>query len=662
MLEYEADTVDYVEATSELHLRGHVRVKESTWTIKGDELWLDTERRTGRSQGFLLVEDGVTALYGDSGEFDFGKQTGTLRGAHAGHTDWRVHSRSVTMSPGKKVDYHWTRFTSCSFDPKPHYHFRASRLTVKPKEYMLARNAVFYLGKIPLFYTPILYKSLKSRHTLRWRIQPGYDRRNGVFGRGTLITDHGPHVYSKLFADYYWSQGFGAGAELHRRKGEDSRAALFGYRIREKHNGQERWALLGDAYQALPSSFSLQGRLQTQSDADFNNHYARSSAFRVTQELINGGALTHQTRMTTTRLSYSRRDLALASKTDFIKQSESYPRLDFQTNSFKLGRLPWLNTVTAVADNTYQIGRPYLERKAAAEWEVTRTFPLMRGVSFQPKAAYGQTYLNRFDRPVRSTETHIDAFVGRWRTEGVLRVATLDFTHQFRMRQIADKLAEDAAAVDHGVEQNRAGVQHTFRPRRDTLLRLQGGYDFRVFRDAEWGFRRRVEPFVADIAWTPKPDMSVTLRDEYSLDEGNRSFIGDARWDNGLGRLLAFGGAYNSFSPDQYVASTEFGLANASGTWRVGGALRAVMSSSGGAGNLHGFRLFEKELSIGRHFHDFQGRVLGRLRPGGVKEIQLRLDIKLPSFNKEEANRERQRRDWEAEWFPERKSRDEDRF
>ena len=66
--------MDYDKSKNLIHLKGDVRIKESTWTIKGEELWLHTETRRAKSEGFLLLDDGVSAMYGDYGEFDFAKQ------------------------------------------------------------------------------------------------------------------------------------------------------------------------------------------------------------------------------------------------------------------------------------------------------------------------------------------------------------------------------------------------------------------------------------------------------------------------------------------------------------------------------------------------------------------------------------------------------------
>src|SRR5206468_11817162 len=81
-LDFEADHVDYDASSATMRLKGRVVVKESTRTIKADELSMDTRARTGRAQGFLLVEDGGSAVAAeDGGFFDFEQKTGELHKA-----------------------------------------------------------------------------------------------------------------------------------------------------------------------------------------------------------------------------------------------------------------------------------------------------------------------------------------------------------------------------------------------------------------------------------------------------------------------------------------------------------------------------------------------------------------------------------------------------
>jgi hypothetical protein len=659
-LDFSAETVDFDGASSTLHLSSNVLVRESTWTLKGQELWIDTERRTGRSEGPLLIDDGVTAVYGESGEFDFGRHSGRLQRTSAGHGDWRITPRDARVGEDRRLEYRGANFTSCSAKP-PHYHFRASSMSVVPRKSLVARNVLFYLGGVPVFYTPVLYKSLRKQNFLRWKSQPGYDRRNGPFLKNTLLTEHSASLYSKLYFDYYSAQGLGGGGELLRRESEDARGALFGYGIRETSTNDRRWALLGQQYQALGSSSAAQLRLQLQSDPDFNNHYARSNTFRVTPELVNGGALVRRFKKATARVSYSRQDTAEAGRGRFLKNKESYPRVEIQSVPLGLGRTSWLQTLDGFADNSYDRSRPYLERSLGGGWEVTRTWNLGSGVSLAPKFGLRETYYSRVDSygVGGGSSTVLDAFVGRWSAEETLRFDTIlggwDVTHSYKRRLKPDSFSDDAGALDKGVEENRVTVSDVFLPAPSVWARLSSGYDFRTFRDRTVGFRRRVQPVVAEVSWSPAPDVSLFAREDYQLDDGNRAALFNVLWGAEDGASVGGGFFHNAADPGRYVANAEFAVAPSSPTWRLALGLRADAWTPGGLGRMNAPRVFEKEIAWTRRWHDFYTKLSARFRPGGVGEASIRIDLKFGAVNPKDAPH----RDWETELFPDRARSDD---
>lgn len=698
-LKFVADHFEYESSSAMIHLKGHVRIVESTptaseipgvnpalgmaaWNLKADEIWLDADRHTLRSEGFLMLEDGYSAVYGDRAEFDYKTHRGLLRNPAAGHGELSIHAKSVRIGDKGRLDYRGADFSGCIRYPNPHYHFHASHVTVVPQKYIAAYNTFFYIGRVPIFYTPVLFKSLRKKNFFRFKLQPGYDRRNGGFIKSTLLNSHGPHVYSKLYIDYYTSQGVGVGGELHHRTDGDSRGVLYGYHIGENEGShRDRWSILGDKYQAVTSSVSFQGRLQIQSDSDFNNDYARSSVFRVTPELINSGAVVYRLPAVTARLSYSRTDSDLGTRTKFFKTTESSPRLDVQSAAQQWGRLPWLNTLTAFADNSYDRWRGYQQKSAGAGWEGTRTIALARGLSFTPLLRYEQAYFNRVDEATsfKSSSTILDTFIGRYTTEGTLRFATpvgdWDLTQLYVRRQKAGSMADDAGALDHGVESNLMSLEDAFRPSRQVLVRILTGYDFRKFRDRDVGFRRRVQPIVGEVVYNPRPSLNFTVRDDYQLEDRNRSFLFSGQWGESDGTFIGGGFSHNLASARSYFANSEFGWKYSAppgkdeqgqeksspgsggepGSWRVAGALRSEITSGGGFNRVRSMRLFEKEISISKTFHDFYARAMGRFRSGGVKEFFFRIDMRLGSFHQVV------KRDWEAEWFPERKNSLEDR-
>lgn len=652
-VDYSADVAEFDAERSSLHLSGGVVVTEATMTVKGENLWIDTARRTGRSDGPLLVEDGASAVYGESGEFDFPRHSGRLFRSSAGAADWRIHAREAALGADRRLEYRAADFTSCGAVP-PDYHFHASRVVVVPKKRMTATNVLFYLGDVPVFYTPFLYEQLTPVRFFGWKTSPGFDRRNGAFVKDTLTTQYSTSTYSKLFADAYARQGFGYGGEFERHQGENSRGAVYAYRIHETSTSGDRWGLLGQGFQALASSSAFQGRFQLQKDPNFNNDYNRSSLLRLTPDLTNSAAFVHRFSNGTARLSYARFDTA--NGMGFAKSTEDAPRLDYASTPLRIRGLPWLNTFSAFAVNNADASRPYLQKAVNGSWEGARTFVLARGVSFAPKLGYAETYYNKFTALSvdRGSATVDDGIIGRWTVAGDLRwdspLGRIDAAQTMTQRLKPGAFTQDSAVVDKGVERNLATLSDVVLPLPRVWAQFSTGYDFRTFRDHSVGFRERVQPFVAQANWRSSDKLELSVRDDYQLNRGNRAVLADARWGDEAGSSIGGGFAYNVSDPENYYANAEFAISPSSPTWRVSCLLRGLASSSGGLGRAHGLRVFEKEVAWTRRWHDFYTKLGYRARPGGVGEATARVDFKFGTTNPSRAPR----RDWEAEWFPER--------
>jgi hypothetical protein len=660
---FSADTVDFLKPSTEaagtmLHLTGHVTLKESTWTLRSSDLLADLDARTAEASGGLELDDGENVVYGESGSFDLDRQVGTLRGARAGSPPWRIRADEAEFFEDRRVVFRRTNFTSCD-EPRPHYHFRASSVRMRPGKYIFAWNPVLFVGRAPLFYSPFLWKSLRKEHLIHTRVSPGYDRRNGAFARTTTLYSFAPWMYGKLFADYYSAQGIGAGTEIQHHSSEDARGALYGYHVRELSSGRKRWTMLGSEYASIGSSYAVQARMQAQSDADFNNDYQRSSAFRVTSELVNSGAFVRRTSRTTTRLLYSRLDTRNPLNKGFLRENESLPRAEFQTAPLSL-RGGWISTLGLFADNRYERTRGFQQRSLGASGDLTRTVLLARGVSLTPRLVLGETYESRREAPASSTSTRVyqDAFTGRYELGTGLRlnsrIGYWDADYGLARRTKPGTLQDDSGAPDYGVEKSLLTLQDTLLPRPGLVVRFGGGYDLRSFRELDPGFRRRVQPFFGDMSWVAGGGWDVSVRDEYQLEEGNRAFLAQADWGERTGTYAGFGFSHNLDRASMYLAGIEGGWAPSSATWRVCAAMRFDLRNDGGLG-WKDARAFEKELSLFKDFHDFHARALFRMRPGGVQEFAVRVEM----TGGRDAARKIIKKGWESEWFPWRKKQDD---
>lgn len=665
-IEYSADKVEFDEPRSILSLSGNVVLKESTITIKGQSFRIDTAHRTGRSDQPFMIDDGASAIHGASGEFDFLKRTGRLEGSSTGVASWRIHARQARLDGDRRVAYRDADFTSCD-RTQPDYRFRASSVRIVPKKYLLAKNTLFYLGDVPVFYSPILYHSLDPNRRLKWRFQPGFDRRNGYYIKGTLLMRLSDATDGKIFDDYYTDMGFGYGAEIDHHAGQDSRGSLFGYRIHENGTVNKRWGLFGGGYRNLASAFALQGRIQFQSDPRFTNDYIRSDIFRLTPNLVNSAALTKSFPKATVRLIYAREDVQGPNHPNrFVKDAESLPRLEAASAPLRLWRLPWLNTFSGFADNNFNRSRRHLEKSVNSAWTGTRSFRVARGISYTPALTYSETYYNRYDLTNYDplvTNQNLDSVIGRWNASNNLRFKTplgdIDATHAYARRLKPGGFSEDTGNADRGVEQNSLTLANVFMPASRMWARLSTGYDYRTFRDRALTFDERIRPISTDVSWQSSKSLVFTLHNDYKLGPGkgeNRSVIADVQWGDEKGPSVRGGFAYNLSSPATSYQSLDFAFAPSSPTWRLEVGLRTLVVSPRGLTSAQRPRLFEKELAWSRRWHDFYTKIVARIRPGGVGDVTARVEFKFGTTDPRLAPR----RDWEAEWFPGRAKESDD--
>lgn len=665
-VDYWADQVEFDETKPTLHLRGGVTIKDSTMTLKGQDFWIDISRRTCRSMKPFILDDGLSAVYGESGEFDFAKRTGRLSRTSMGIASWRIHARQAQLYPNRHIEYRSANFTSCDRVP-PDYRFRASSVRVVPGKHLLAKNTVFYLGPAPVLYLPIFYHSLDPNRRLKWRFQPGVDRRSGYYLKGTLTTRLSETTYSKIFDDYYTNLGFGLGGEVDHHAGQDSRGSLFGYRIHEDGTVNNRWGLFGGGYKDLGSSFSLQGRIQFQSDPSFTNHYVRSDIFRLTPNLVNSAALTRNFSKGAVRLIYSREDvLNPVNPNRFVKNTESTPRLEAASTPLRIGKLPWLNTFSGFADNNFNQSRLHLEKSVNGAWTGTRSFLIARGVSFTPSLNYSETYYNRFDLTnfaTSKTSQNLDSFLGRWTASNNLRFHTplgdIDATHSYGERLKPGGFTADSGNADKGVEQHAVTLADVFMPASRMWARVSTGYDYRTFRDHSLSFDQRIRPITTDVSWQSSKDLVLTFHNDYQLGPGkgeNRTVIGDVQWGDEQGVSLRGGVGYNLSSPATSYQSLDFSFTPSSPTWRLAMGLRTLVVAPHGLSSAQRMRLFEKELAWSRRWHDFYTKIVARVRPGGVGELTARIEFKFGTSDPKQAPR----RDWESEWFPGRAKESDD--
>ena len=98
----------------------------------------------------------------------------------------------------------------------PAHRIRASRMIIVPGKYIEARNAVLYLGDVPVFYWPWMHKSLE-RHPNNYEVTPGYRSQFGPYLLNSYNWYYSKHLNGALNLDLRAQRGVGFGPDFNWR-------------------------------------------------------------------------------------------------------------------------------------------------------------------------------------------------------------------------------------------------------------------------------------------------------------------------------------------------------------------------------------------------------------------------------------------------------------
>jgi lipopolysaccharide assembly outer membrane protein LptD (OstA) len=97
--------------------------------------------------------------------------------------------------------------------PNPAMRVRASSITIVPNQYFRARNAVLYVGHVPMFYFPFYTQRLDGKGN-QFDFVPGYRSRYGAFLLSSYKWAWSDELDGVLHADYRYKRGGAGGVDL----------------------------------------------------------------------------------------------------------------------------------------------------------------------------------------------------------------------------------------------------------------------------------------------------------------------------------------------------------------------------------------------------------------------------------------------------------------
>jgi LPS-assembly protein len=206
------DTVEYSTDQKEATATGNVSVIYKGSILTCEKLTVNTQTKDALAEGNTRLDDERGTLQGPKMTYNFETKTGNLIDSQFRANPYFGRAKKVKKVSDIEFIGTDTYLTTCNLD-RPHYRFGTGTLDFLRGDKVVARNVLFYIGRLPIFYLPYFKHSLKDP-TMHVQVIPGKRKEWGYYVLSAWRYNLTRYVTGRVYLDYRQklglSQGFGA--------------------------------------------------------------------------------------------------------------------------------------------------------------------------------------------------------------------------------------------------------------------------------------------------------------------------------------------------------------------------------------------------------------------------------------------------------------------
>jgi LPS-assembly protein len=230
-----ADRLEQVGEDGLLIATGNVEISRGNRRLTADRVEYNRKTGEARAVGRVTFHDGEDRLVGDRLEYNFETGTGAIHRASAFSPPYYRLSGERMARVGERVyEIQEGSFTTCECD-RPAWSFRAGSATATLDEYLVGRDASFWVGRVPLLpWIPFFLVPLqRERQTGLLLPELGVSSRKGFFLKAPFFWAISDSQDLAVSLDAFTERGVGAEGEYRYILSESSRGSARGFLIRE---------------------------------------------------------------------------------------------------------------------------------------------------------------------------------------------------------------------------------------------------------------------------------------------------------------------------------------------------------------------------------------------------------------------------------------------
>jgi len=178
-----ADNLEYDEKHKQFSAKGNVILDWEGKKVCADCAEFKTDKKTMSAHGNVKIEEPENIIYADSVTYDYDKKSGEIKESFGYSSKVFIRAKSMEKLDEEIYMINNVKLSKCDLDA-PHIYFKANRGKLILNKRVIIYNAILYIGKIPVFYLPLLVRSLKDKKSFfskfKFRFRPYYKKQDGL--------------------------------------------------------------------------------------------------------------------------------------------------------------------------------------------------------------------------------------------------------------------------------------------------------------------------------------------------------------------------------------------------------------------------------------------------------------------------------------------------
>ncbi|HRZ86964.1 MAG TPA: hypothetical protein P5287_04035 [bacterium] len=291
-LDYTADKITYVQEQNLIRGDGNVVITCKGMSLRSDRMIAHLDSGDIYADGSVIFSFGGQIFTGEKVHFNYKTMMGDFMNGSGFVDPWYSNGKTIRKTGPNEFQATDGYITSCDYEDM-HYKISAKKLFIYPGDRIIARDVVFWLGKVPIFWLPFFSRSLRDERE-RFTLIPGYNRRFGAFLMTGTNFWYDPYLTGTFRNDYYTERGYGSGVDIQYQipGGLENGGNFSSYMINDKNyepsqpnidpDGMRYRVALNHVYQVTRDTRAV-GQLRLQGDPDMINDYFRDEFEREVQ-------------------------------------------------------------------------------------------------------------------------------------------------------------------------------------------------------------------------------------------------------------------------------------------------------------------------------------------------------------------------------------------